>query len=98
MDKSLGTILHFCDVVHFTQAQPLPSPHKQLWTRISRSFSLFRLCGKTAKKFRKVALFYEGSQKLQKNMNTALLSQGLLSCIVTSPQGGTGRIIYYAKG
>ena len=30
----------------------------------------------------KDALFYEGTQKLQNNMNTALWSQGLLSMIV----------------
>ena len=30
----------------------------------------------------KDALFYEGTQKLQKNVNTAFLSQGLVSAIV----------------
>ena len=28
----------------FTQVQPLPSPHKQCWTRVSRIFSEFQLC------------------------------------------------------
>ena len=44
MGKSLGTLLHFWGVFQFTQAQPLPSPHKQCWTRVSRIFSKFQLC------------------------------------------------------
>ena len=44
MDKSLGTLLHFWGVFQFTQVQPLPSPHKQCWTRVSRIFSEFQLC------------------------------------------------------
>ena len=39
MDKSLGTLLRFWGVFQFTQVQPLPSPHKQCWTRVSRFFS-----------------------------------------------------------
>ena len=39
----------------FTQVQPLPSPHKQCSTRVSRIFSEFQLCigwgeGRTARK------------------------------------------------
>ena len=44
MDKSLGTLLRFWGVYQFTQVQPLPSPHKQCWTRVSRFFSEFQLC------------------------------------------------------
>ena len=44
MDKSLGALLHFWGVFQFTQVEPLPSPHKQRWTRISRIFSEFQLC------------------------------------------------------
>ena len=44
MDKSLGTLLRFWDVFQFTQVQPLPSPQKQCWTRVSRIFSEFQLC------------------------------------------------------
>ena len=44
MDKSLGTLLHFWGVFQFTQVQPLPSPHKQCWTRVSRIFSEIQLC------------------------------------------------------
>ena len=44
MDKSLGTHFHFWDVFQFTQVQPLPSPHKQWWTPISRIFFEFQLC------------------------------------------------------
>ena len=40
--------------------------------------------GKLQAIFEKDALFYDGTQKLQKIMNTALLSQGLLSRIVVS--------------
>ena len=44
LDKSLGTLLRFWGVFQFTQVQPLPSPHKQCWTRVSRIFSEFQLC------------------------------------------------------
>ena len=53
---SLGT-LAFLDVFQFTQAQPLPSPHKQCWTRVSRIFPLYRVrgegnCRKISKRMR----------------------------------------------
>ena len=62
MDKSLGTLLHFWGVFQFTQVQPLPSPHKQCWTRVSRIFSEFQLCigwgeGELQENFEKDALF-----------------------------------------
>ena len=38
MYSLLGTLLHFWGVFQFTQVQPLPSPHKQCWTRVSRIF------------------------------------------------------------
>ena len=38
--------------------------------------------GELQENFIKVALYYEGTQKLQKILNTALLSKGLLSMIV----------------
>ena len=44
MDKSLGTLLRFWGVFQFTQVQPLPSPHKQCWTRVSRIFWEIQLC------------------------------------------------------
>ena len=44
MDKSLGTLLRFWGVFQFTQVQPLPSAHKECWTRVSRIFSGFQLC------------------------------------------------------
>ena len=58
MDKSLGTLLRFWGVFQFTQVQPLPSPHKQCWTRVSRIFfrvsTLYKVGGgRTARKFRK---------------------------------------------
>ena len=36
--------LRFWGIFQFTQVQPLPSPHKQCWTRVSRFFSEFQLC------------------------------------------------------
>ena len=44
MDKSFGILLRFWGVFQFTQFQPLPSPHKQCWTRVFRIFSEFQLC------------------------------------------------------
>ena len=44
MDKSLGTLLRFWGVFQVTLVQPLPSPHKQCWTRVSRIFSEIQLC------------------------------------------------------
>ena len=57
MDKSLGTLLRFWGVFQCTQFQPLPSPHKQCWTRVSRIFfrvsTLHRVGGeRSARKFR----------------------------------------------
>ena len=58
MDKILWTLVHFWGVFQFIQAQPLPSPHKQRWTRVSTIFfrvsTLHRVGeGRTARKFRK---------------------------------------------
>ena len=73
----------FWGVFQYTQAQPLPSLHKS-WTRVSGTdlefFSQFQLCigwgeGEMEEYFEKDALFYEGTQNREKNMNTALLSQ-----------------------
>ena len=46
MYKSLGTLLIKVSggVFQFTQVQPLPSPHKQCWTSVSRIFYEFQLC------------------------------------------------------
>ena len=44
MDKSLGTLLRFWGVFQFKEVHPLPSPHKQCWTRESRLFSEFQFC------------------------------------------------------
>ena len=54
---------------------------------VSIIFSEFQLCivwgkGELQKNFEKDALFYEGTQKWQKIMNIALLSEGPLSMIV----------------
>ena len=62
MDKSLGTLVRLWGVFQFTQVQPLPSPHKQCWTRVSRIFSEFQLCigwgeGELQENFENDALF-----------------------------------------
>ena len=80
MDKSLGTLLHFLGVFQFTHAQPLTSAHKQCWTRVVRILSKFQICigwgeRELQENFEKDALFYKGTHKLQKMMNTTLLSQ-----------------------
>ena len=42
MEKSLGTLFRFRGVFQFIQVQPLPTPHKQCWTSVSRiSFPSF---------------------------------------------------------
>ena len=58
IDRSLGTVLHFWGFFQFTQAQLLPSPHKQSWKHVSRIFfgvsTLYRVGrGRTARKFQK---------------------------------------------
>ena len=62
MDNSLGTLLHFWGVFQFTKVQPLPSSHKQCWTRVSRISSEFQVCigwgeGELQENFEKEALF-----------------------------------------
>ena len=63
---------------------PNPSPHliNTVGHVYIRIFSKSWLCigwgeGELQENFVKVALYYEGTQKLQKIMNTALLSEGL---------------------
>ena len=68
---------------------PNPSPHPintvghvyiQIFFQV---LTLYRVGGgELQENFIKVALYYEGTQKLQKILNTALLSEGLLSMIV----------------
>ena len=70
MDKSLGT-LAFLGVFQFTQAQPLPSAHKQCWTRVSRIFfrvsTLHRVGkGELRENFEKDELNYDGIQNDRK--------------------------------
>ena len=65
MGKSLGTLLRCWGV---SQILPLPSPHKQCWTRVSRICSQFQLCiGRGEEElqeiFEKDALFEEGTEK-----------------------------------
>ena len=47
--------------------------------------------GDLQESFEKDARFYDGKQKLQKMMNTALLSRGLLSMIVAVSQLATSK-------
>ena len=68
MDKSPGTLLLFWGVFQFTQVQPLSSPHKKCWTRVSRFFfrvSIFYRVGwgRTARKFRKGCTVLRGNRE-----------------------------------
>ena len=64
---------HFFQITH-AQAVTLPPSHKQRWMHISRIFLTFNIVqGGVQDIFQKIALFYEGAQKLQKIMNTASL-------------------------
>ena len=90
LDKSLGTNLHLWIFFQFTYVQTLPQPHRQRWTLASRIFPAFQHCirvgewDRTASNFQKGCTVYEGTQKLQKIVNNALLSKGLLSRIIVS--------------
>ena len=66
MNKSLGTLLRFWSVFQFTYVQPLPSPHKKCWTRVSRIFStLYRVRGgRTSRKFRKGCTVLKGNREM----------------------------------
>ena len=69
MDKSLGTLLPFWGVFQCRQVQPLPSPHKQCWTRVSRTFfrvtTFYRVGGgRTARKFRKRCTVLRGNREI----------------------------------
>ena len=60
-----------------------PSSHRQDRTRVSRIFLSFKFVyGEGKGGLQQVALFYEGTQKLKTNANTASLSQRLLSRIL----------------
>ena len=68
MDKCLGALFHFWGVFQFTQVQPLPSPYKQCWTRVSRIFSEFQLCigwgeEELQENFENAELFKEETEK-----------------------------------
>ena len=88
MDKSLGTLLHISRTFPNSH-RPKPSPHptKTVVSRILfRVSTLYRWGeGEEQENFEKDAPFYEGTQKWQKNMNIALLSQRLLSMKVGLP-------------
>ena len=89
MDKSWDT---FAFVGLFTVyiCPTHPPFHKHRWTRTSRIFPFLTLCrvgvGRIARKLRKTELSYEETKKLQKIINNAFLSQGLLSGIVVLHQ------------
>ena len=72
----LGKTFHlwrFFQITH-AQAVTLPPSHKQGWMHISRIFPTFNsVQGGVQDIFQNVALFYRGTQKLQKIMNTASL-------------------------
>ena len=68
-NKTRGTRLRFWGVFQFTKGQPLSSPHKQCWTRVSRIFfrvsTLYRVGGgRTARKFRKRCTVLRGNREI----------------------------------
>ena len=74
----------FAFLGHFpihTGPTPLPSPHKQCWMHVSKFFSDFQLCigwgGENCKKISKRMHCFKREPTNDKNMNTAVLSQGL---------------------
>ena len=65
-----------------TGPTPLPSPHKQCWTHVSKIFSDFQLCigwgeGELQENFEKGCTVLRGNRQMTENMNIAVLSQGL---------------------
>ena len=90
MDKRLGTLLHSGVFSNTHRPNPSPHPTKELdaciWNRSRIFFPVSTLYrggeGEMKEYFEKDALFYEGTQNREKNMNTALLSQGRLSMIL----------------
>ena len=88
MNKSLRTLSHFWGVFQFTQVQPLPSPHKQCWTRVSRIYFEFQLCvgwgeGELREVFEEDAVLKGDREMTEKYQSLiAVLSQGRLSRIV----------------
>ena len=86
MDKSLGTLAFLGRFPIYTG----PTPPLTLQTKLDACIqNLFRVStlyrvgeGELQENFEKDALFYEGTQKWQKTVNIAVLSQGLLFMIV----------------
>ena len=76
LSTCLGNNFHlwcFFQITH-AQAVTLPPSHQQRWMHVSRIFPTFNNAqGVVQDIFKKVALFYKGTQKLQKIMNTASL-------------------------
>ena len=76
MVKSLGTLAFLgCFPIHTCPTLPLPSPHKQHWTRVYRNFPSFNFVygakgrgggggeGELQENSEKDALFYEGNYR-----------------------------------
>ena len=80
--KSWDTFAFLGSFLIHTRSTPPPSPQAKLDACIQNLFSEFHYCvgweeGKLQENFEKCALFYKGTQRLQKIVITALLSQGL---------------------
>ena len=92
MNKSWDTFA-FVGLFSVNICPAQPPFQKYRWTRVSRIFRFLTLCrvgvGRIARKLQKSELFYEGTKKLQKIMNNALMSQGLLSRIAVLHQAVT---------
>ena len=84
MDKSLGTLLHLWGVF---QSPLMPNPFPHPTNNVGQNFflvlTLYMVGGGTVRKVRNECTVIRGTQKLQKIMNIALLSQEILFMIVS---------------
>lgn len=81
MDRSFGTLVHSWGFFQFTHPNPFSHPKKTLDVR---KFSEYQLCAGWMKEELQENFEKEDKQKVQKIMNAALLSQGILSRIVAA--------------
>ena len=97
MDKSLGILLNFWGVFQFTHTLPLPSPHKQRWTHVSRIFfpvsTLYRLGeGELQENFEKVALFHD-SLCTNNLFSSQIFTEGRRVCTQAILRGSPGKVM-----
>ena len=86
MDRSFGTLVHSWGFFQFTHPNPFSHPKKNNVGRtcICRNVSEYQLCSGWMKEQLQENFEKEDKQKVQKIMNAALLSPGILSRIVAA--------------